>query len=114
MNASLFSADENLPFVVEWDASEVVIPAVLNHGGRPVASMSRTLQGSELHYPAVEKEATAIAEGVRKWSHFVGRQHFTLVVDQRSVAFMLDSRKHTKIKSNKIQEWRLELASYRL
>ncbi len=47
--------------------------------------MSRTLQGSELHYPAVEKEATAIIEAVRKWSHFLARRHFTLITDQRSV-----------------------------
>ncbi|XP_068235600.1 uncharacterized protein [Palaemon carinicauda] len=112
MDVSLRAVDESLPFVVECYASEVAVSAVLNQGGRPVAFMSRTLQGSELHYPAVEKEATAIIEAVRKWSHFLARRHFTLITDQRSVMFMLDSRKRTKIKNNKIQEWRLELASY--
>ncbi len=112
MDASLRSVDESLPFVVECDASEVAISVVLNQGGRPVAFMSRTLQESELHYPAVEKEATAIIEAVRKWSHFLARRHFTLITDQRSVMFMLDNRKRTLIKNNKIQEWRLELASF--
>ena len=74
--------------------------------------MSRTLQGSELHYPAVEKEATAIIEAVRKWSDFLLCREFHLITDQRSVAFMLDKRKCTKIKNNEIQGWRLELASY--
>ena len=110
--ASLQSVDESIPFVVECDASEVAISATLNQGGRPIAFMSRSFQGSELHYPAVEKEATAIIEAVRKWNHFLSRQHFTLVTDQRSVSFMLDNRKRTKIKNNKIQCWRLELSSY--
>ena len=49
-----------MPFVVECDASDVANSATLNQEGRPRAFMSRTLHGSELHYPAVEKEATVI------------------------------------------------------
>ena len=109
---SLNSIDESLLFVVECDASEVAVSATLNQDGRPVAFMSRTLENSELHYPPVEKEVTAIIEAVRKWSHFLARRQFTLITDQRSVAFMLDSRKRTQIKNNKIQGWRLELASF--
>ena len=108
--ATLKLIDEGVPFVVECDASEVAISATLNQGGRPVAFMSRALQSSELYYPAVEKEATAIIEAVRKWNNLLSRQHFTLVTDQRSVSFMLDNRKRTK--KNKIQCWRLQLASY--
>lgn len=110
--AALQTIDEQLPFCVECDASDVAVSATLNQKDRPVAFFSRSLSGSELHYPAVEKEATAIIEAVRKWEHFLVRQHFTLVTDQRSVAFMLDSRKRTKIKNNKILCWRLELASF--
>ena len=104
--------DETARFVVECDASDTTISATLNQGGKPVAFMSRTLQGSELHYPAVEKEATAIIEAVRKWSDFLARREFTLITDQHSAAFMLDKRKRTKIKNNKIQGWRLELAAF--
>ena len=111
-HAALCPIDEGVPFVVECDASETTLSATLNQRGRPVTFMSRTLQSSELHYPPVEKEATAIIEAVRKWEHLLARQHFMLITDQRSVAFMLDNCKRTKIKNNKIQGWRLELASF--
>jgi len=42
-----------------------------------MAFMSRLFHGSELHYPAIEKEATAAIGAVRRWSHFLARQHFT-------------------------------------
>lgn len=74
--------------------------------------MPRNLQGSKLHYPAVTKDDTAIIEAGQKWSHLLGRQHFIVVSDQRSVAFMLNNRKGTKIKKSKIWVWRMELASF--
>ena len=110
--AALQTIDESLPFTVECDASDVAVSATLNQNGRPVAFMSRSLSGPELSYPAIEKEATAIIESVRKWEHLLLRQKFTLITDQRSVAFMMDARRRTKIKHNKIMSWRLELASF--
>jgi hypothetical protein len=74
--------------------------------------MPKTLTKSERMYPAVEKEALAIIEAVRKWSHLLSRQKFTLITDQRSVTFMFDNRKRTKIKNTKVQSWRMELAEF--
>ena len=110
--ASLTAIDENLPFIVECDASDVAVSATLKQGGRTVAFMSRTLHASESNYPAVQKEDIAIIEAVRKWNHFLARGQFTLVADQRSVAFMFDHRKRSKIKNDKIRSWRLELACF--
>ena len=107
-NVVLAPIDEDIPFVVECDASDRAISASLNQNGRPVAFMSKI----EKCYPAVEKEALAIIESVRKWNHLLSRQPFTLITDQRSVSYMFDNRKRTKIKNNKIQTWRMELAEF--
>ena len=50
--------------------------------------LCRELQGGETHYRGVEKEATAIIKSARKWSHLLALQQFTLITDQKSVAFM--------------------------
>ena len=65
--SSLQSIDKSLPFVSECDTTDVAISATLNQDGRPVPFMSRTLQGSEKHYPTFEKEATVVVEAVKKW-----------------------------------------------
>ena len=49
---------------------------------------------------------------MRKWQHFLAKQHFTLITNQRSVAFMFDNRKRTKVKTNNILCWRIKLASF--
>ena len=109
---ALSPIDEDIPFVVECDASDVAISASLNQNGRPVAFMSKTLSTAERRYPAIEKEALAIIEAVRKWNHLLSRQPFILITDQKSVSFMFDNRKRSKIKNSKIQSRRLELAEF--
>ena len=75
--------DESLPFELETDASDNALAGVLNQGGRPVAFFSKSLSGSELGHPAVEKEACAIIEAVRYWKHYLLGRHFSLVTDQK-------------------------------
>lgn len=110
--ASVAAFDETLPLQIETDASSVSIAATLSQLGRPVAFFSRTLTGSERLQPAVEREATAIIEAVRKWRLFILGRKFTIVTDQQAVSFMFDSRHSSKIKNDKILRWRLELSEY--
>jgi len=74
--------------------------------------MSRTLTSCERSYPAVEKEACAIIEPVRRWKHDLKGRHFSLVTDQQAVSYMFDQHHKGKIKNSKILSRRLELAQF--
>ena len=112
-DAALHTIDYNEPFVVETDASDFCIAASLNQNGRPVAFFSRTLNSHEIKHHPVEKEAAAIVEAVGSWRHFLLGREFTLITDQKSVGFMYDNRRRTKIKNDKIGRWRVELSEYK-
>ena len=111
-DATLQPIDKAVPFTVETDASDFTIAATLNQNGKPVAFHARTLSTSEQRHLAVEKEAYAVVEALRKWKHLLLGKHFTLITDQRSVSFMLDMKHLSKIKNDKILRWRLELAAF--
>ena len=111
--AVVATIEPNVMFVVETDASDNAIAASLNQNGRPVAFFSRTLTPTECKHSAVEKEAYAIIESLKKWRHLLIGHHFRLVTDQRSVAFMFDNSNKGKIKNEKIQRWRIELSDFR-
>lgn len=110
--SAVSAIEDNVPFVVETDASDGAIAATLSQNGRPVAFFSRTLSKSERNHSAVEKEAYAIVEALKKWRHFLIGRHFTLITDQKSVSFMFDAKHSSKIKNEKILRWRLELTCY--
>ena len=76
--------------------------ATLNQNGKSVVFYPRSLSKCEQAHSSVEKEATAIVEAVRKWSHLLTRKRFQIVFDQRPVSFMYDNKNRGKIKNAKI------------
>ena len=112
-DAALKSIDPEGEFVVETDASDFCIAATLNQQGRPVAFFSRTLNQHELNHHAVEKEAAAIVESIREWRHFLIGRKFKLITDQKSISFMFNNQRKSKIKNVKIARWRIELSQYK-
>ena len=99
------AVDEDVPFEVETDASEVAIAATLNQAGHPVAFFSRMLQGPETRFPSIQKEPQDIIESIRHWKHYLTGTHFSRKTDQKSVSYMFDQRHKGKIKNDKIMRW---------
>ena len=110
--ATLYAIQDDVPFVVETDASNEAIAASLSQEGRPVAFFTRSLNSTEKMHSSIEKEASAIVESIRKWRHFLIGRPFKVITDQQAVSFMFDGQNKGKVKNDKIQRWRLELASF--
>jgi transposase InsO family protein len=81
----LAHADFAAPFVVETDASDFALGAVLSQADtdghlRPVAFHSRALRDAELNYTVHDKELLAIIDAFKTWRHFlVGSPHEIVV-----------------------------------
>ena len=54
----------------------------------------------------------SIIEAIRKWTHYLHERRFTLVTDQRLLAFVFDPTRKGKVKNAKIQSWRAELETF--
>ena len=112
LNCCLSYIRDDVFFQVDCDASEHSVAATLSQKGRAVAFFSKTLNKSEKVYPVVEKEALAIMEAVRRWSHYLYGKCFDLVIDQCALSFMLDKTSKGKVKNRKIQLCRDELGCF--
>ncbi|KAJ1088154.1 hypothetical protein NDU88_001313 [Pleurodeles waltl] len=92
--------DADRPFIVEADASDVAIGAVLSQRNKdtgqlhPVAYMSRKLNEAEQNYVIAEKELLAIRDAFKEWRHHLLGAKYTVTVytDHRILQFMSSAR----------------------
>ncbi|CAF5185416.1 unnamed protein product, partial [Rotaria magnacalcarata] len=72
--------DSSIPFIVQVDASNYGIGAVLmqndGKGEQPVAYMSQKLNKQQQNWNATEKECFAVVSSIRKWHHYVAGRNF--------------------------------------
>ena len=111
-NSAIAAINPSAPVVVETNASDLAIAASVRQHGRPVAFFSRTLSKSKQRHTAIEKEAYAMVEALRKWKHYLISRHFHLIIDQKLVSYMFNLKTLSKIKNEKIARWWRELSCY--
>jgi transposase InsO family protein len=88
----LIPPKSSLPFVIESDASDFAIGAILmqDHGKglQPIAYESRKLSTAEQKYPAQERELLAVMHALRTWRCFIEGTDIRVVTDHLSLSHL--------------------------
>ena len=105
--------DINQPFILQTDASDIGLGAVLlqTHGGEkfPVAYASRKLLPRECAYSTIERECLAIVWAVQKFQTYLYGIEFVLQTDHQPLAYL----NQAKSSNSRIMRWALQLQPYR-
>lgn len=80
--------DFTKPFVVETDASGVVMGAVLMQEGHSIAFMSKVLSKKHLNLSVHDKELMYVVHAVERWRHYLIGKHFTIKTDHRNLKYV--------------------------
>ncbi|XP_049932541.1 uncharacterized protein LOC126409878, partial [Nymphaea colorata] len=100
--------DFSLDFVVETDASDVGVGAVLSQKGHPIAYMSKALTHRAKSLSTYENELFAIVLAVEKWRPYLIGRKFIVRTDHSSLRYMLKQRVSTPTQ----QRWLAKLLGY--
>ncbi|WMV35274.1 hypothetical protein MTR67_028659 [Solanum verrucosum] len=84
--------DFTKPFVLEVDACNTGICAVLMQDKRPVAFLSQSLSRKHQGLSTYEKELIALLLAVEKWRHYLHPQHFIVKTDHFSLKFLQNQK----------------------
>jgi hypothetical protein len=89
--------DFTQPFVLEIDACNTGIGAMLMQNNHPVAYLSQALSPRNQALSAYEKECLGILITVDKWWPYLQHKQFIIRTDHKSLLHLVDQRLHTPL-----------------
>ena len=111
----LIHPDNSKPFVVETDASDFALGAVLSQYDagnelKPVAFYSRQLLPAERNYEIYDKELLAIIDAFKEWRHFLqgGLHAVTILCDHKNLQYFMTTRQLSRRQAR----WSLFLSEF--
>lgn len=90
-------SDFTKTFILEMDACETGVGAVLVQEGRPLAFLSQALAPKHLGLSIYEEELIAVIMAVDKWRYNLEGNLFVMKTDHESLKFLLQQRLHAQL-----------------
>lgn len=96
------------PFVLETDACQSGIGAVVRQNGRPIVYLSKSLAPKHMGLSTYEKELLAVLSAVKKWHHYLIGRKFVIRSDYQSLKHLKEQRVTTILQ----QKWLTRMFGY--
>lgn len=115
---TLVHYNPNLTLVISTDASPFGLGAVISHRlndgtEKPIAFASRSLSKSEKNYSQIDKEATSIYWGVRKFFPYLYGRKFILITDHKPLVSIFNpSKSLPNISATRLLNYALFLSGF--
>ena len=94
--------------MVEYDASNEGIGAMLSQKGKPIIYFNKGLAPKHQVLSVYEKKMMAILAVIKKWNAYLTSRHFHIKPDHYSLKFLLDLKANTLAQ----QAWIVKMIGY--
>ena len=112
----LKQADSNKSYILETDASNVALGAVLlqkddNDDIHPIAYASKTMNPAQQNYSPSEKECLALIWALEHFNTYCEGHEYTCLTDHRALTYLVSNKESN---NHRITRWILRLQPYNL